>query len=142
MTRRHQIFLLLIVFTRTISIGQIYCGDKNEKADFPRIFGADRLLVYGEDTIITDIKEKLIYSCDQCSIICVDNNGSKKWTTDLSEYKCRLISFKTFYKLTSKKEKKYKGCDIILQFSDKKIYGLKSKTGKIKYIKKLNTADT
>jgi hypothetical protein len=140
--RRQQIFFLLLVFAWTISFGQNKNILKKKKTDFDRIFGSDRLLVLCVDTINTDKKLKVIYSLDSCSIVCLDNNGVTQWTTNLKKHDCRLVTFKTFYSLTDKKEKAYKGYDIILQFKDKKIYGLKSKMGKIKFLKKLNIADT
>lgn len=102
------------------------------------IFGPDPLLIFGADTITTATKEQVIYSCEQCIIFCTDSKGSKKWSRNIACLDCRLEVFSTVYKLSGEKSKKHKGFDIVLQLKNKKIYGLKSKNGKIKYLGSLN----
>lgn len=70
----------------------------------------------------------LIYYCDQCKIMTYNQQHKLIWTKDLSTHTCRLLYFNCTF---GKAGKKYKGCDVFLQFKNKDVYGLKSKNGKM-----------
>ncbi|MCW3084972.1 MAG: hypothetical protein JWP12_2338 [Bacteroidetes bacterium] len=131
-------FLLLLLFIPFISLAQTdSIASKPNKDIFDRIFGCDSILVYGTATIYPGNDHKIVYSREQCSITCSGSNNNKLWNRDLTSLNCKLIGFS--YRPQYKK--KLKGCDIWFQLDNKKLYGLKSKNGRIKYLKKLNRVE-
>jgi hypothetical protein len=134
MTKTSKLFLILIFIIPIFSFGQNDCGDKVIDTLPGAFFGPDLLQIFGVDTIVTEKKGQIIYSCEYCSITCKDSSGLIKWTKDLSKLNCRVISFSMIQK------NKVKGYDIFIQFKDKTIYGMNSKNGKMKsfdkYIKR------
>jgi hypothetical protein len=127
-------FLFLLLLLPFISAAQTDSISKPKKDIFDRIFGEDSILVYGTATVYPGKGQKIVYSREHCSITCFDNAHKILWNTDLTGLNCKLIVF--YYRPQYKK--KLKGCDILFQLNNKKIYGLKSKNGRIKYLKKVN----
>lgn len=119
------LFLSCIIFWCTVSFAQHKCGIEDTTAVPGAIFGPDRLLVTGADTIVTPAGRTLIYSCWQGQITCMNAQGQKLWAKGLSD---KLIYFHPV------PGKKIKGCDVAFQYNDKRIFVLNSKNGRVKPI--------
>lgn len=97
--------------------------------DFPRIFGgyAEPWQQCGDTIPINDLL--LIYSYPRCHVWAEGNDRSVKWSVDLkAKGSCKLIAFQ---ELIEEPLKKWKRSDIIVQFADKKIFGLRSRDGRL-----------
>lgn len=90
-----------------------------------RIFGTPDV----DKVFKTSNNHFISYSADSCFIVCKNKSGRKKWTINLSELGCELLYFE-------KINGKIKRYDYIFQVSDKRMFGLNSRTGKIKLLKK------
>lgn len=107
-------------------IAQHKCGMGDTTPVPYAIFGPDRLLVSGRDTIVTPLQRCLVYSCKEDRIVCTSRSNDTLWITHVAD---RLILFKLFYAGAGKK---VKGCDVLLQLHDKSLLVLNSKNGKVK----------
>lgn len=112
-----------------------YCASQNCYTDtastqFERLFGSDRLLVDGKDTLLAAHERVLIYSCSDCSVICT-KKGKVTWKKSLQNKDCRLICFAH---MPVKPSRKTKHCDVLLQLNNKEVYGLASRNGRMKRI--------
>jgi len=110
--------IIIHFFLSTSAFGQTTSGD----TDFPRIFGEGK--DYNGTILVTADNYSIKYSRDDCNIKCVNSKGQEKWTSDLSKLSCELIYFALIPKTKIKK------CDIYFQLKDKRIFLLKSRTGK------------
>ena len=120
MTKKQILTFLILLYSVYVS-GQI----SSDKDAFPKILGEKE---YKGTTLTTAANYSIKYSKESCNIKCIDDKGQEKWTTDLNKLECELTYFA---KLPNDK---IKNCDIILQLKDKRIFVLKSKTGKIKAV--------
>lgn len=118
-----------IIQVLTVGAIMLAVGDarSQEPKTFDRIFGSGP--EYNGMALILDDRYTLKHDTTNCSVQRVDQHGKASWTTDLGDYGCELLYFG---KLS---EGKFKGCDVLIQFMDKRIYGIRSKTGQLKLLK-------
>lgn len=104
---------------------QYQCGLRDTLPLPGAIFGPDRLLVTGADTLVTPAGRILVYSCRQGQITCTNAKGQKLWADSLPG---RLIYFRLC------PGAKIKGGDVVFQYNDKRLFVLSSKHGRMKLI--------
>jgi len=113
---------------QVLAVGAIIAAVGDVRAQEPKTF--DRIFGSGPEyngmALILDDRYTLKHDTTTCSIQRVDQGGRATWTSDLSAFGCELLYFG---KLS---EGKFKGSDVLIQFMDKRIYGIRSKTGKLK----------
>lgn len=97
--------------------------------DFPRIFGgySEPWQQCGDTIPLTEVF--LIYSYARCQVWAEEKDRSVKWSIDLREKGgCKLIAFQ---ELVEDPPRGWKRSDVVLQFMDKKIFGLRSRDGRL-----------
>jgi hypothetical protein len=100
--------------------------------DFDRIFGGkpEPWQVCGDTLQVNGLR--VVYSYPQCLIWGEQPNSSIRWSVDLNRFEaCKVIYFQP---LIEDPPRQWKGSDIVFQSSDKRIFGLRSKKGRIKPI--------
>lgn len=105
----------------------------SSRVSFDRIFGESKLHKYNADTLITTANRKVIYSGAECTITGYNAKGRKTWIKNLPEHQCRLEAFMVMSPL--KKGSFFrKGCELLVQYKDKSMYGVNVKTGKFYFM--------
>lgn len=105
----------------------------SSRVSFDRIFGESKLHKYNADTFISSANRKVIYSGAACTIAGYDVKGRKIWVKHLPENQCRLEAM-MFVNPLRKGSRFRKGCELLVQYKDKSIYGVNVKTGKFYFI--------
>jgi hypothetical protein len=105
----------------------------SSRVSFDRIFGESKLHKYNADTFMTIANRKVIYSGADCSITGYDVKGRRTWIKYLPENQCRLEAFMVMNPLR-RGSRFRKGCELLVQYKDKSIYGVNVKTGKFYFI--------
>jgi hypothetical protein len=127
------VFISIIFLT--VIFNESYAQQKNDstKVKFDRIFGESKLHKYHADTLITADNRKVIYSGAECTITGFNAKGRKIWVKNLPQNQCSLEAFMMMNPLKKSSFFK-KGCDVLVQYQDKRIYGIHVKTGKFYFI--------
>ena len=128
-----RILLVVTCFGAMSASAQVLCGVK-DTVRFDRIFGEDKLLVKGFDTLYISGGKRIIYSCWTCDITCLNSENRELWRRDLSGLGCRLLGFKKMpikANRTGKSEKLH----VFIQTNNKRIFVLKVRSGKLKQVK-------
>ncbi len=112
-----------VVATLTMLLGH---GVYSQEPSFYRVFGPGP--DYNNTTLVMEDGSTMKHDSTTCTVERIDDNGKAIWTTDLSAYGCMLMYFGKV------SEGKVKGCDILVQFEDKRICGIRMKTGKLKLL--------
>ncbi len=105
----------------------------SSRVSFDRIFGESKLHKYNADTLITTANRKVIYSGAECTIAGYDAKGRKTWIKRLPENQCRLEAFMVMN--PRKRGSRFRrGCELLVQYKDKSMYGVNIKTGKFYFM--------
>lgn len=126
-----QILLLGVCLLAISAQAQVPCG-VNDTLRFDRIFGEDKLLVKGFDTLYLSNGNRIIYSCWTCDICCLNNRDHELWRRDLSALGCRLLGFRKMEVNTKGKDGKQ---NVFIQTNDKRIFVIKVRNGKLRQVK-------
>jgi len=123
---------MLLITTIALSNGlfaQTPCND-TIAIKFDRIFGADPLADLCNDTLRLE-GFVVVYSLSECTLTGIRLNGKRKWSTRLDKkHTCELLYFKT----TEIGRPELRSFDIALQFSNGQFYGLRARTGRLKWV--------
>ena len=124
---KHLMYSAIIIFFLNNLVAQ-QNGD-SIKVPFDRIFGESKLHKYKADTFITAANRKVIYSGAECTITGFNTKGRKIWVKHLPENQCILEAMMLVNPLKGKSRFR-KGCELLVQYKDKQIYGVNVKTGR------------
>lgn len=100
--------------------------------NFDRIFGGhpEPWQVCGDTIHLKDWD--MIYSYPQCRVWVVRKDGKIKWSADLRELNaCKLIAI---IEVNKEPSRPWKHVDVLVQASDKRVFGFSSKNGRITLI--------
>jgi hypothetical protein len=127
------VFIYIIFMSGIFNKSNAQQKNDSSEVKFDRIFGESKLHKYNADTLITTANRKVIYSGVECTITGYNAKGRKIWIKNLPENQCRLEAFMVMNPL--KKSSLFrKGCELLVQYKDKSIYGVNVKTGKFYFI--------
>ncbi|MBS1635191.1 MAG: hypothetical protein JST26_04655 [Bacteroidetes bacterium] len=127
-----SLYIACICFFRSLVAPAQQPCSVSDTVHFERIFGADKLLTTGADTIYSDHGNRIMYSCWTCDICCLNSKGRLIWRRDLSSVGCHLLAFR---KMPANKKGRSGKQNVVIQTSDKRIFILKVKRGKLRQVK-------
>jgi len=127
-------YATIAVFLIT-SLKNICAQETNDssKVPFDRIFGESKLHKCNADTLVTAAGRTVIYSGAECSLTGFNAKGRQIWVRHLPESQCRLEAM-MFMNPRKRGSRFRRGCELLVQYKDKSMYGVNVKTGKFYFM--------